>query len=112
MSGWRWFTAALAVALLGIAVSSAEAGRVPMTRTAGQRNHGVRPDKAVPYLTNDDSGFGAYSIGPRVRSSPVVDDPKHPQVKPVYTIIFYGAVQSFGGKNNGAVERSTPVTPR
>lgn len=112
MSGWRWFTAALAVALVGVAAGVAQAGRIPMVRTAGQRNHGTRPDQTVPYLTNGDSGFGAYSIGPKVSSSPQVDDPKNPQAKPVYTIIFYGSVQGFGGKNNGAVERSTPVTPR
>lgn len=112
MSGWRWFTAVLAVTLLCVAADMAQAGRLPMVRTDGQRNHGVRPDNTVPYLTNGDSGFGAYSVGPRVRSSPVVDNPQHPQSKPVYTIIFYGAVQGFGGQSNGAVERSTPITPR
>lgn len=112
MIGWRWFTAMLAVTLVGVLAGSASAGRIAMVRTDGQRNHGVRPDQAVPYLTNSDSGFGAYSVGPMVKSSPIVDDPKHPQARPVYTIIFYGGVQSFGGKSNGAVERTTPVTPR
>jgi hypothetical protein len=41
-----------------------------------------------------------------------VEDVKNPQARPVYNLIFYGSVQSFGDKSNGAVERPKAVTPR
>jgi hypothetical protein len=96
--------------LLGTAAARAE--RVPMTRTSGQRDSGARPDKTVPYLTNGDSGFGAYKVAPRVYASPTVDDPANPQARPVYNLPFYGSVQGFGDKSNGAVPRDGPIPLR
>ena len=45
------------------------------------------------------------SVAPRIYASPTVDDPKNPQAKPVYNIIFYGSVQSFGDRSNGAMPK-------
>jgi hypothetical protein len=102
--------AVLGALLLGTAGARAE--RVPMTRTSGQRSTGARDDKSVPYLTNGDSGFGAYSVAPRIYASPTVDDPQNPQAKPAFNLPFYGAVQGFGDKSNGAVPRDGPIPLR
>jgi hypothetical protein len=83
-----------------------------MVRAAGQRSDGMRPDESVPYLTTGKSAFGAYSVAPRVVGSPNVQDSAHATSKPVYNIIFYGSVQSFGDKFNGAQQRARPATPR
>jgi hypothetical protein len=100
------------VGLLLAVAGSAQAGKVASIRTDGQRSHGVRPDKSVPYLTNGDSGFFSGSVGPKVYKSPIVDDPKNPGARPVFNIIFYGGVQGFGDAFNGAVPRQTKITPR
>ncbi len=60
----------------------------------------------MPYLTNGTSAFGAYSVAPRIFSSPIVDDPANPQARPVYKLIFYGSQQGFGDRSNGAVPRT------
>ncbi len=87
-----------------VAAGAVEA-RVPMTRTAGQRNHGTRPDGSVPYLTTGKSAFGAYQVAPRIYSSPDVQDTMDPGARQVYNLRFYGAIQSFGDRANGAVLR-------
>jgi hypothetical protein len=105
MNCWRWLAAALAIGVLVGLTNVASAGRVPMTRNDGQRSNGTREDITVPYLTTGKTAFGAYSVAPRIYSSPIVDDPANPQARPVYNLIFYGARQSFGDKSNGAVMR-------
>jgi hypothetical protein len=90
---------------------AARAERVPMTRTPGQRTQGAGPSPVVPYLTTGRQAFGAYSVRPRIYSSPTVDDPSNPQAKPVYNLQFYGAEQRFGDKSNGAGSRQRPLTP-
>lgn len=79
--------------------------RVPMTRNPGIRTAGIRGDRSVPYLTTGRTAFGAYSVGPKIVSSPNVIEKENPGAHPVYNIIFYGAVQSFGDKFNGATAR-------
>jgi hypothetical protein len=112
MNRWRWFAGPLVVGLVFLGGAVARADRTPMTRTSGQRSTGARSDITVPYTTNGYSAFGAYSVGPRIYASPTVADPNSPQAKPVYNLPFYGAVQGFGDKSNGATPRSTPLTPR
>jgi hypothetical protein len=92
-----------ALALL-IVVGALQA-RTPTQRTDGQRNHGARPDITVPYLTTGDSAFFGNYVAPRIYSSPNVVDKQDPGATHVYNLPFYGAVQSFGDKSNGAVLR-------
>ena len=107
-----WLTGALVAGMLFLGNGVARAERTPTQRTSGQHSAGARGDHAVPYLTTGTQAFMGNSVGPRIYASPTVDDPRNPQAKPVYNIIFYGSVQSFGDASNGAQERSTPLTPR
>src|SRR5262249_51527534 len=91
MSCRGWVAGLLVLGLLWVAASTARADRVSMTRTSGQKSSGGRVDQSVPYLTNGKSSFGAYSVGPKIYSSPIVDDPTAPQARPVYNLIFYGS---------------------
>jgi hypothetical protein len=91
--------------LLGVP-GFAEAGRVPVTRTEAYRNNGTRLDLTVPYLTTGRSAFMSGYVQPRIYSSPILDDPRYPGVKPVFNLIFYGAKQSFGDRSNGATPRT------
>jgi hypothetical protein len=59
----------------------------------------------VPFLTNGTTTLGAYRVAPIIYASPIVNDPMNPQTKPVFNLIFYGSVQSFGDQNNGALQR-------
>jgi hypothetical protein len=100
----RWL--ALSGVVLLVFSATAEAGRIPMVRTPGQRDHGVRVDLTVPYTTNGSSNFRVWDrVSPRIYTSPTEADPADPQVKPVFNLIYYGSVQSFGGRSNGAVIR-------
>jgi hypothetical protein len=109
MRGWRKAGGLLALAVLAMAVGPARAERTPTIRTPTQRNSWPKSDITVPYTTNGRSAIlTGTGVSPRVYSSPIVDDPKNPQAKPVYNLIFYGSVQAFGDKSNGA----TPRTPR
>jgi hypothetical protein len=45
------------------------------------------------------------AVAPRIYSSPIVDDPRNPQARPVYNLIFYGGQQAFGDRSNGAAPR-------
>ncbi|MFL5242633.1 MAG: hypothetical protein ACJ8FY_11050 [Gemmataceae bacterium] len=101
----RQFTFSVALLSLLIGAAPSVFARVPMTRTEGQRVHGVRSDQFVPYLTNGYTAFGAYSVGPYVYASPTVIDFDNPAAKRVYNIIFQGSAQSFGDKSNGAEQR-------
>jgi hypothetical protein len=111
MSRRYWVAGLLVLGLLWFAASTADAGRVPTTRTDGQKSTGARVDQTVPYTTNGKSAFGT-PVAPKVYGSPTVEDVKNPQARPVYNLIFYGSVQSFGDKSNGAQERPKAVTPR
>lgn len=106
MRRWYLTTGGLALGLLLVAAAAAEAGRVPITRTAGQKSTGARIDETVPYTTNGNTTFGVFSgVSPKIYSSPIVDDPKFPQSKPVYNLQFWGATRSFGGKSDGATPK-------
>jgi hypothetical protein len=93
------------VVLLAAAIGEARADRIVSTRTNGQRVTGSRPDITVPYLTNGRNAFQAATVAPLIYKSPNVDDPKNPQSKPVFNLIFYGANQGYGDKSNGAKPR-------
>jgi hypothetical protein len=96
----------LVLGVLLAVTGSLRADRTPTARTTGPRNTGGRSDITVPYLTTGSSTFMQGSVAPRIYASPVVDDPKHPQSKPVFNLIFYGAKQGFGDKSNGATPRT------
>jgi hypothetical protein len=100
-----WLKGVGTLGLLFCLAGVAWADRVPMNRNTGMRSHGTRFDLTVPYLTTGRTAFGAYSVGPRIYSSPVVEDAQHPGTRPVFNLIFYGAVQSFGDRSNGAMPR-------
>jgi hypothetical protein len=106
MNHWRWLTGTLTLGLFLIIAGTAHADRVPSRRAIGQKSTGARIDISVPYTTNGRSAFGVYQgVSPRIYASPIVDDPAHPQSKPVYNLIFWGSVQSFGDKSNGATPK-------
>jgi hypothetical protein len=105
MRAWHWTLGGLLATLI-LASGSANAGRTPSTRNFGQKSTGSRTDITVPYLTTGKTAFGAYYVAPRIYSSPIVDDPKNPQAKPVYNLPFYGGRQAFGDASNGATPRS------
>ncbi len=106
----RLLAGAVAVLALVLAVApTARAERIPSHKVEVQPIHGARPDIRVPYLTNGYSNLGVWQgVAPRIYATPIVDDPTYPQVRPVYNLQFYGAVQSFGAGNNGAVDRINP----
>lgn len=107
----RWLTGAAVVGALLLMTVAARAERTPMTRTPGQRTQGMGPSPVVPYLTTGRQAFGAYSVAPRIYSSPIVDDPKNPQARPVYNLQFYGSARHFGDRSDGAGSRQRPLTP-
>jgi hypothetical protein len=94
-----------AILVLGVFVLPAAAERTATTRTGGLKSTGTRPDLTVPYLNNGGNAFKGGLVAPRIYSSPTVDDPKNPQTKPVFNLIFYGSKQAFGDKSNGATLR-------
>src|SRR3954451_5795173 len=101
--------AAALAAVLALLTSTARAERVPSSKVQIEPQHGARPDIRVPYTTNGSSNLGvANGVAPLIYKSPVVDDPKEPQARPVFNLPFYGAVQAFGGASNGAMPRATP----
>src|SRR5262245_18177804 len=139
MKHGRWFAGLLVLGALLLVSGTARAEHTPTARTSGQRSSGSRSDITVPYVTTGNSAFmpgyvqpklyaspPVTSLGhvpgevpepnggvaPRMYASPQVIDPNNPQARPVYNLIFYGSVQGFGDRSNGAVPRSTPLTPR
>ncbi len=101
-----WVAGLLAPALLVLAVPAARADRVPSSKVVVQPNTGARVDITVPYTTNGYSALGVYGrVAPKIYASPIVEDKANPGAKPVYNLIFYGSVQSFGSKSNGATPR-------
>jgi hypothetical protein len=106
MDKHRWLTGMLVFGVFLVVAATARADRVPTSRAVGQKSTGARIDISVPYTTNGRSAFGVYQgVSPKIYSSPIVDDPAHPQSKPVYNLPFWGAVMSFGGKSNGATPK-------
>ena len=97
--------AAVAVGLALGTACPARADRVPSSKTVLAPSTGTRVDITVPYLTTGRTTLGAWYVAPRVYSSPIVDDPKNPGVKPVFNLIFYGSSNAFGDKSDGATPR-------
>jgi hypothetical protein len=98
----RFVASFLALALL--AVGSARADRTPPTRVPSPPPAtGSRPDITVPYTTDGRSTLMSGRVAPKITSSPIVEDKKDPGARPVFNLPFYGAVQSFGDRSNGAV---------
>jgi hypothetical protein len=102
MPRWSWAAGLLAVVLFEPA---AWADRVPSQKTTQPPVPGARVDITVPYLTNGRTNLGAWYVAPRIYSSPIVDDTRNPGTKPVFNLIFYGSVMSFGDRSNGATPR-------
>src|SRR5438477_6854461 len=101
--------AAAAAAVLALLAPAARADRVPSSKVQIEPQHGTKPDIRVPYTTNGNQNLGvANGVSPRIYSSPVVDDPRDPQARPVFNLPFYGAIQAFGGASNGAMSRPNP----
>ncbi|HZT78849.1 MAG TPA: hypothetical protein VFA26_01400 [Gemmataceae bacterium] len=107
MRGVRWAAAvpALALAVWLAAPAPSQAGKTYLAVSPGYRSSGARADITVPYTTDGYSTRMHGVVAPKVYASPVVDDPKRPQSKPVFNLIFYGAKQSFGDRSNGATPR-------
>jgi hypothetical protein len=106
MTGWRRIGGLVALGLLAAVASPVRAERTPTIRTPVQKSIWPKSDITVPYTTNGRSAIlTGTGVAPRVYDSPIVDDPKNPQAKPVYNLIFYGAVQAFGDKSNGATPK-------
>jgi hypothetical protein len=100
-----WQKGLFALGLVLVLAGLARAARVSTFRTAGERNTGTRLDITVPYLTSGRTAFFTGYVAPRIYSSPILDDPLNPGAKPVFNLPFYGAVQSFGDRSNGATPR-------
>jgi hypothetical protein len=99
----RWVLGLAGVALFAL---TAYADRIPSSKTVQPKQMGTRGDLTVPYTTNGTTTLGVYQgVSPRVYSAPNVEDQKNPDVKEVYNLPFWGAVQSFGDKANGATPR-------
>jgi hypothetical protein len=105
MAKTAWIKGVLAVGLLLSVAGVARADRIATARTTGFRNNGVRRDVTVPYLTSGFSTFMTNSVAPRIFSSPVLDFPREPGIRPVFNLPFWGAVQAFGDRSNGALSR-------
>lgn len=105
MTRGRWLGGMLALGLCVAWVEPAAADRTGSTRNGGQRATGTRADITVPYLNNGTNAFNAANVKPKIYSSPIVDDAKNPQSKPVFNLIFYGSKENFGDKSNGAGPR-------
>jgi hypothetical protein len=104
------------IALALIFTAAAWADRVPSSKVPSPPPAtGIKPDIFVPYTTNGYSTLGVtQGVAPKIYASPVVDDPKNPQAKPVFNLVFWGGVQSFGDRSNGAMPRppGPPLSPR
>jgi hypothetical protein len=95
----------LTFAVLSGLAGMARADRTPSVRDPGMKSTGARSDITVPYLTNGKNAFRAYSVAPRVYDSPEVIDFTNPGARPVFNLIFYGSVLSFGTDSTGPVSR-------
>ena len=100
-----WLAIFLALCMLFAEAGLAGAAHVPSMRTSGFRTSWPKSDVTVPYLTTGRSAFMPGAVAPFIYASPVVDDPNYRQTKPVFNLIFYGAVQAFGDRSNGAMPK-------
>lgn len=107
MQRWFWGIGLLVPCLGLLLASAARADRVPSSKAYYPTFPGVRPQIAVPYVTNGFSTLGVYQgVAPRIYNCPNVDDPKFTgTAKPVFNLIFYGSVQGYGDATNGAIQR-------
>ncbi len=102
----RWSSGLLAVAAALFAVSAAHAERVPSSKAVAPTVSTAKNDIFVPYTTNGRGTLGvAQGVAPRIYSSPDVEDSRYPDTRRVYNLPFWGGVQAFGSKSNGAVPR-------
>ena len=112
MHRWRWALGPLVLTLMLLTTTAVRADRVPSQKTVIPRDPGARGDITVPYLTNSYSTLGVYQgVAPRIYSSPIVNDPRSPQARPVFNLIFYGATRDIGDASDGAVSRPKAVAP-
>jgi hypothetical protein len=101
----RHFSAGL-LALALLAAGAARADRTPPTRVPSPPPAtGSRPDITVPYTTDGRSTLINGKVAPSIYGSPIVEDKKNPGARPVFNLPFYGSVQSFGDRSNGAVSK-------
>ena len=105
----RIVAAALAGALTLGVLGQVRADRTPSSKAVIPPSTGSRVDITVPYLTSGKTTLGAYAVAPRVYGSPIVEDTRNPQAKPVFNLIFYGSSMSFGDQSNGATQRPANV---
>ncbi len=99
----------IALAVVLLADSALRAERIPSSKVQIDPQHGTKPDIRVPYLTNTNGNLGVYQgVAPRIYSTPIVDDLRYPQVRPVYNLPFYGGVMKFGSGSNGVADRVNP----
>jgi hypothetical protein len=97
---------AVLVTLAALAASVAHADRTPPVRVPSPAPAtGSRPDITVPYTTDGRSTLMGTRVEPKVYSSQSVEDNKNPGARQVFNLPFYGAVQSFGDRSNGAVSK-------
>jgi hypothetical protein len=97
--------AAVLAGVLALWAGPARGERTPGTKTTNAPNTGARLDLSVPYLTTGRSTLMPGAVAPRIYASPIVEDPKNPQAKPVFNLIFYGSAMSYGDQSNGATQR-------
>ena len=108
----RWAAGLLVLGLLLLTAGAAWADRVSSQKTVIPRNPGVRGDISAPYLTDGASNLMVNGyVAPRVYASPIVNDPRNPGVRPVFNLPFYGGVQAFGDRSEGATPRAYPIIP-
>jgi hypothetical protein len=108
----RWAVGPLVLGVLLLTANAGRADRVPSQKAVEPRDPGVRGDITVPYLTNGSTALGVYQgVAPRIYASPIVSDPKNPQARPVFNLIFYGATRALGDKSDGAVSRPKYFVP-
>jgi hypothetical protein len=103
MHRWSTLAGAFTLGLFLLAAGPARADRVPSTKVVGLTLPTSNNPVFVPYTTNGYTTLGAYSVAPRIYSSPTVNDPANPNVRPVFNLPFYGSRMSFGSRSNGAV---------
>jgi len=108
-----WIASLLLMLMAFLGAGTARAAKVLTLRTQGWRSTGVRPDITVPYLTTGTTAFipGVY-VGPRIYHSTMADNTYLPDVLPVYNLPFWGGIQAFGTRSNGAMPTGLAVTPR
>jgi hypothetical protein len=103
----------LVASLFCLAAGEAFAARTPTVRNPGTYTPGVRADKFVPFLTTGYQTVFSTTVSPIILTGPRINDPAFPPVAgPNYNMPFYGAIQGFGDRFNGATPRlGSDATP-